>query len=263
VAVQSAADQVAAELGGADLLFDNAGVMLFNPAEAPAVGSWQREIDINVKGLTNVIATFTPQLVRAAAERGVADLINTSSVAAQSVLPAFAVYTGTKAYVSHLSRNLRAELGTKKVRVSVIELGLVDTELQNHVGSDEVRAALESAKQLLEWLTPQDIAETVGFVASLPPRVNLPHITAMPTGSPPDRPRDRPAVVAGCRPLRVAARDIGSGRVREQGAGPVGVGCDEDPVRGDQGHRRVVLGVDRARHEDLAVLGARDAGVGP
>ncbi|WP_329360692.1 SDR family oxidoreductase [Streptomyces sp. NBC_01483] len=184
VAVQSAADQVAAELGGADLLFNNAGVMLFNPAEAPAVGSWQREIDINVKGLANVVVAFTPQLVRAAAEREVADLINTSSVAAQSVLPAFAVYAGTKAYVSHLSRNLRAELGAKEVRVSVIEPGLVDTELQNHVGSDEVRAALKGAKQMLEWLTPQDIAETVGFVASLPPRVNLPHITVMPTGRP-------------------------------------------------------------------------------
>ncbi|MER5339905.1 SDR family NAD(P)-dependent oxidoreductase [Streptomyces mirabilis] len=82
-----------------------------------------------MKGLTNVIAAFTPQLVRAAAERGVADLINTSSVAAQSVLPAFAVYAGTKAYVSHLSRNPRAELGAKKVRVSVIESGLLDTEL--------------------------------------------------------------------------------------------------------------------------------------
>ncbi|MCT9112721.1 SDR family oxidoreductase [Streptomyces mirabilis] len=113
-----------------------------------------------------------------------ADLINTSSVAAQSVLPSFAVYAGTKAYVSHLSRNLRAELGAKKVRVSVIEPGLLDTELQNHVGSDEVRTALEGAKQLLEWLTPQDIAETVGFAASLPPRVNLPHITVMPTGQP-------------------------------------------------------------------------------
>jgi NADP-dependent 3-hydroxy acid dehydrogenase YdfG len=46
----------------------------------------------------------------------VADLINTSSVAAQSILPAFAVYAGTKAYVSHLSGNLRAEPGAKKVR---------------------------------------------------------------------------------------------------------------------------------------------------
>ncbi|MET7980138.1 hypothetical protein ABZW44_45675 [Streptomyces mirabilis] len=56
--------------------------------------------------------------------------------------------------------------------------------MQNHVGSDEVRAALEGAKQLLEWFTPQDIAETVGFVARLPPRVNLPRITVMLTGQP-------------------------------------------------------------------------------
>ncbi|MFF1601502.1 hypothetical protein ACFVYV_28985 [Streptomyces mirabilis] len=56
--------------------------------------------------------------------------------------------------------------------------------MQYHVGSDEVRAALEGAKQLLEWFTPQDIAEIVGFVASLPPRVNLLRMTVMLTGQP-------------------------------------------------------------------------------
>ncbi|WP_416969349.1 SDR family oxidoreductase [Streptomyces sp. 4F14] len=184
VAVHSAADRVAAELGGADLLFNNAGVMLFNPAEALTEGSWQSEIALNVTGLTNVIAAFTPQLVNAAAERGVADLINTSSIAAHSLLPAFAVYAGTKAYVTHLSHNLRAELGAKKVRVSVIEPGLVDTELKNHVAGSGGPSFPEGFKEMVPCLEPQDIAQTVGFLASLPPRVNLPHITVMPTGQP-------------------------------------------------------------------------------
>ncbi|MER7790174.1 SDR family oxidoreductase [Streptomyces sp. NPDC097640] len=183
-AVRTAADRVAAELGGADLLLNNAGVMHFGPIEERARAHGQSQIDLNITGLTNAIAAFTPQLVNAAAERGVADLVSTSSIAAQSVVPGFAVYAGTKAYVSHLSRNLRAELGAKKVRVSVIEPGLVDTELQNHVADAGARAFLESSKEMLEWLEPQDVARTVGFLASLPPRVNLPQVTVMPTGQP-------------------------------------------------------------------------------
>ncbi len=132
----------------------------------------------------NVIGAFTPQLVKAAGERGVADLINTSSIAAQNIFPNFAVYSATKAYVTHLSRHLRAELGAKNVRVSAIEPGIVATELQSHVTDEGTLSWLESAKETMEWLTPQDIAQTVGFVASLPARANLQQVTIMPTAQP-------------------------------------------------------------------------------
>ncbi|AWS43682.1 SDR family oxidoreductase [Streptosporangium sp. 'caverna'] len=181
-AVRSAADRVAAELGGAGLLFNNAGIMLPAPVEKLAADQWQHQIDLNITGLMNVIAAFTPQLVKAAGERGVADLINTSSIAAQNIIPNFAVYSATKAYVTHLSRHLRAELGAKNVRVSAIEPGIVGTELQGHVTDEGVRAWLEGTKQTMEWLTPQDVARTVGFIASLPARANLQQVTIMPTG---------------------------------------------------------------------------------
>ncbi|MGW7245134.1 SDR family oxidoreductase [Streptomyces decoyicus] len=181
-ALQAAADRVAAELGGADLLFNNAGVMLPAPVEELATDQWQRQIDLNVTGLMNTIAAFTPQLVKAAAERGVADLINTSSIAAQNIFPNFAVYSATKAYVTHLSRHLRVELGAKKVRVAAIEPGIVGTELQSHVTDEGALQWLEGSKETMEWLTPQDIAQTVGFLASLPPRANLQQVTIMPTG---------------------------------------------------------------------------------
>ncbi|MFJ2438863.1 MULTISPECIES: SDR family oxidoreductase [unclassified Streptomyces] len=183
-ALRTAADRIEAELGGADLLFNNAGVMLPAPIEELATDQWQQQIDLNVTGLMNAIAAFTPQLVRAAAERGVADLINTSSIAAQNIFPSFAVYSGTKAYVTHLSRHLRSELGAKKVRVAAIEPGLVGTELQSHVTDEGAQEWLEGSKETMEWLTPQDIAQTVGFLASLPPRVNLQQVTIMPTGQP-------------------------------------------------------------------------------
>ncbi|SDM64948.1 SDR family oxidoreductase [Actinacidiphila guanduensis] len=180
-AVQAAADRVAAELGGADLLFNNAGVMLPAPIEELATDQWQRQIDLNVTGLMNAIAAFTPQLVRAAQERGVADLVNTSSIAAQNIFPTFAVYSATKAYVTHLSRHLRTELGPKNVRVSAIEPGIVGTELQDHVTDQGALDWLEGSKSAMEWLTPQDIADTIGFLASLPPRANLQQVTIMPT----------------------------------------------------------------------------------
>ncbi|WP_017242097.1 SDR family oxidoreductase [Streptomyces sp. SS] len=183
-AVQAAADRVASEYGGADLLFNNAGVMLPAPVEELATDQWQHQIDLNITGLMNVIGAFTPQLVTAAGERGVADLINTSSIAARNIFPNFAVYSATKAYVTHLSRHLRAELGAKNVRVSAIEPGIVATELQSHVTDEGALAWLEDAKEAMEWLTPADVAHTVGFAATLPPRANLQQITIMPTAQP-------------------------------------------------------------------------------
>ena len=77
----------------------------------------------------NVIGAFVPQLIASAAQGKPADLITTSSIAATRVLEKFSVYSGTKAYISQLTRLLRVELGRKMVRVSTIEPGMVDTEL--------------------------------------------------------------------------------------------------------------------------------------
>lgn len=181
-AVRAAADRVKHDLGGADLLFNNAGVMLPAPIEELATDQWQHQIDLNITGLMNAIGAFVPQLVEAAAERGVGDLINTSSITAQNLFPNFAVYSGTKAYVTHLSRHLRMELGPKKVRVSAIEPGIVGTELQSHVTDTGASEWLAGSKETMEWLTAEDVAHTVGFLASQPTRVNLQQVTIMPTG---------------------------------------------------------------------------------
>ncbi|MFF7680054.1 SDR family oxidoreductase [Actinacidiphila glaucinigra] len=183
-AVGAAAERVKNDLGGADLLFNNAGVMLPAPVEELRADQWQRQIDLNITGLMNVIGAFTPQLVEAAAERGVADLINTSSSAAQNLYPTFAVYAGTKAFVSHLSKHLRVELGPKGVRVSAVEPGIVGTELQDHVTDPGAAAWLQGSKETIDWLQSDDIARTVGFIASMPLRVNLPQVFIMPTAQP-------------------------------------------------------------------------------
>lgn len=181
-AVNAAADRIARELGPADLLFNNAGVMLPAPVEELRTDQWQHQIDLNIGGLMNAVAAFTPQLVARAAETGVADLVNTSSIAAQNLYPNFAVYAATKAYVTHLSRHLRAELGPRNVRVAAIEPGIVATELQGHVTDQGARDWLDGSRAAIEWLAPEDVARAVGFLATLPPRANVQQLTLMPTG---------------------------------------------------------------------------------
>jgi len=177
----AAADRVARELGTVDLLFNNAGVMLPAPVEEQRFDQWQQQIDLNISGLMYVIGAFVPQLIASAAEKGVADLINTSSIGAQNIFPNFAVYSGTKAYVTHMSRTLRAELGPKGIRVSAIEPGIVATELADHVTDAGATEWISETKGRIDVLESEDVAEAINFLAGQPARVNFQQLTIMPT----------------------------------------------------------------------------------
>ncbi|MFB4390446.1 MULTISPECIES: SDR family oxidoreductase [unclassified Pseudomonas] len=181
ISVDKAATEVEAHFGPADLVFNNAGIMLPGPVEERNLPEWEKQIDLNVTGVMRVIHAFIPQLTQAVAAGNTVDLINTSSIAGQYLYPYFAVYTATKAYVSHLTRNLRLELGPKDIRVSMIEPGIVATELQGHVTFQGAKDWLESASQTIEFLQPQDVAEVVAFLAAQPRHVNLQQVVVMPT----------------------------------------------------------------------------------
>jgi NADP-dependent 3-hydroxy acid dehydrogenase YdfG len=180
--VDAAAAAVESAYGPADLVFNNAGVMLPGAIEARETAVWEHQIDLNVTGVMRVISAFIPQLVKSAEQGATVDLINTSSIAAQNIYPYFAVYSGTKAYVSHLSRHLRAELGQKNIRVSLIEPGITETELQGHWTFQGAKDWIAGAAQSMEFLQPQDVAEVVAFLAAQPKHVNLQQVVVMPTG---------------------------------------------------------------------------------
>jgi NADP-dependent 3-hydroxy acid dehydrogenase YdfG len=183
-AVERASAEIVAKFGRVDIVVNNAGVMLPNPIETNRVEQWQQQIDLNVSGLMNVIGAFTTALLEAGAGPGPADLVNISSIAAKNIFPYFAVYSGTKAFVTHLSTHLRAELGSKGVRVTAIEPGIVGTELQNHVDFQGAIDWLEGSKSQIDWLKPADVAEAIAFTVGLPKRVNLQQVTIMPTEQP-------------------------------------------------------------------------------
>jgi NADP-dependent 3-hydroxy acid dehydrogenase YdfG len=180
-AVAAAAGQIANDLGRPDLVFNNAGVQLISPIEDLRVDDWQRQIDLNITGVMNVIGAFVTHLIDAAAAGQPADLITTSSIAATRVLEKFSIYSGTKAYISQLTRLLRVELGRKNVRVSTIQPGMVDTELPDHVTDPDASQLMADLINDIDVLSPADVAETVGFIAAVPRHVNLTEITILPT----------------------------------------------------------------------------------
>ncbi len=74
-----------------------------------------------------------------------------------------------------------AELGPKNVRVTTVEPGIVETELQSHIDYERVRARLPGTRQAIDWLKPEDVASLVAFVVGQPPRVNLAEVAILPT----------------------------------------------------------------------------------
>ncbi|EHN12328.1 Clavaldehyde dehydrogenase [Patulibacter medicamentivorans] len=169
---QAAVDRTVEAFGRLDTVVNNAGVMLIGPfADAP-VGEWERMVDVNVLGLLYVTKAALPHLVRAAEDgpRRTADLVNISSSAGRVARPGTAVYNLTKFGVNGFTEALRQELQAKRVRVSVIEPGNVDTELASHT-RDELRAGVEEQIRAIEKLQPEDIADAVAYVVTSSRRV--------------------------------------------------------------------------------------------
>lgn len=179
--VDAAAATVQREFGSAEIVFNNAGIMLPGAVGQQPFSEWEQQIDLNVTGAMRVIQALIPQLEKSAADGKIVDLINTSSIAAQYVYGYFAVYSATKAYVSHLTRHLRLELGPKNIRVSMLEPGITDTELQGHFTFQGATDWIANARKSIDFLKPEDIAQVVGFLVSQPKHVNLQQVVIMPT----------------------------------------------------------------------------------
>ncbi|MFJ4843444.1 SDR family oxidoreductase [Streptomyces sp. NPDC088746] len=178
----SLVDRVLAETGRLDILVNAAGVMLVGPAlDAPA-DEWQRNVDLNVSALLNLTHAALPHLVAAARDqgRGVADLVNISSVAGRQAIGGAAVYSATKFAVTAFSEALRQELAAQHVRVSSVEPGAVDTELTDHI-RDGVREHNQAWYASFETLRPEDIADAIAYVVTRPRHVALSQLLVRPT----------------------------------------------------------------------------------
>lgn len=177
----AAVERTIEELGRLDVLVNNAGVMLLGPILEAPVEEWERMVEVNLLGLLYTTKAAMPHLLEAAeGERGVADLVNVSSVAGRIARRGSGVYNATKHGVGAFSESLRQEVTRRHVRVSLVEPGAVATELQSHnrVG---VKEEIEKRFEGMEVLRAQDIAETIRFVVTRPPHVAVNEILVRPT----------------------------------------------------------------------------------
>lgn len=174
--IVAAAQRVQEELGGADVLINNAGVMLLAPFGPDQRDDYRRMIEINLLGAITTTEVFLEQ-VKA---KGVGDILTISSVAGRVARPTNGVYAATKFGVVGWSESLRQEL-LPDVRVGVIEPGAVATELTDHITHDATKATTEQFVADL-GMQPEDIADVIAFALSRPRRVALNEILVRPAG---------------------------------------------------------------------------------
>ena len=167
-----AVEQAASVLGRLDILVNNAGVMLLGAALDAPIDEWERMVALNVSGTLNVTRAALPHLVHAAQDspRGVADLVNISSTAGRVARPGAGVYALTKFGIGAFSESLRQELIGQRVRVSVVEPGVVETELVSHL-RDYIQEAVRDQVAAIEVLRPDDIADAVSYIVTRNRRV--------------------------------------------------------------------------------------------
>jgi 3-hydroxy acid dehydrogenase / malonic semialdehyde reductase len=157
------------ELPDIDILLNNAGLALgLERAWQVDLDDWETMVDTNIKGVMYCTRAILPGMVA----RNVGHIINIGSTAGSWPYPGGNVYGATKAFVEQFSRNLRADLLGTRVRVTNLAPGMAETEFSSvRFKGDEQLAARVYDKT--EPLQPEDIAEIVFFVATLPAHVNI------------------------------------------------------------------------------------------
>jgi 3-hydroxy acid dehydrogenase/malonic semialdehyde reductase len=161
-----------------DVLVNNAGLALgLEPAQAADLDDWETMVDTNIKGLMYCTRAILPGMV----ERKRGHVVNVGSIAGAWPYPGGNAYGATKAFVAQFSRNLRADLLGKNIRVTDVEPGLAETEFSVvRFKGDQERA--DKVYTGTQPLTGVDIAEIVHWVVSLPAHVNVNSVEVMPTG---------------------------------------------------------------------------------
>jgi serine 3-dehydrogenase len=158
-----------------DALINNAGLALGTaPAQDAKLTDWRTMVQTNVIGLMTLTHKLLPKLIE---RKG--SIVNVSSVAATYPYTGGNVYGGSKAFVSQFTLGLRSDLHGKGVRVTSLEPGMAETEftLVRTSGNQSASDALYKGAQPM---TGEDIAETLFWIANLPPHLNINRLEMMP-----------------------------------------------------------------------------------
>lgn len=160
-----------------DILINNAGLSRdLSKLQDGRIKSWDQMIDTNIKGLLYLSRAVLPGMV----ERGAGHLINIGSIAGHEVYPGGNVYCATKHAVDALTKGMRLDLVETPVKISTVDPGLVETEFSEvRFYGDKERA--KKVYQGFKPLKPDDVAETVVWVALRPAHVQIAELIILPS----------------------------------------------------------------------------------
>ncbi len=165
--VRAAVETVVRELGGLDVLVNNAGIGAQGSVADNDDDEWRRVFEVNVMGVVRVSRAALPHLRRSRA----AAIVNTASIAATAGLPQRAAYSASKGAVAALTRAMAADHLGEGIRVNSVDPGTADTPwigrlLATADDPDAERAALEARQPHGRLVSAEEVAHAVAYLAS-------------------------------------------------------------------------------------------------
>ena len=166
-AVRAGVEEAVRELGGLDLLVNNAGVGAQGTVEDNDDDEWRRVFDVNVLGMARVARAALPYL----RESGRGAIVNTSSVAATAGLPQRVLYSATKGAILSMTLAMAADHVREGVRVNCVCPGTADTPwIQNLLARaddpEAERAALEARQPMGRMVSAEEVAEAIVYLGT-------------------------------------------------------------------------------------------------
>ncbi len=162
--------------GRVDVIVNNAGIMPIAPIQLLKVEEWDRQIDVNIKGVLYGVAAALPQMQKQKSGH----IINLASVFGIKVFaPGGTVYSATKSAVRALTEGLRVELHSENIRCTMISPGAVATEIPE---SSSEEATRENLREFYKMAIPANaIAIAIAYAIEQPPEVEIDEVVIRPT----------------------------------------------------------------------------------
>ncbi|MFI8528925.1 SDR family NAD(P)-dependent oxidoreductase [Streptomyces aquilus] len=165
--VREAVAAAVAELGGLDVLVNNAGIGAQGTVEDNDDAEWHRVLDVNVVGMVRVTRAALPHLRRSSH----AAIVNTGSIAVTAGLPQRALYSATKGAVYSLTLAMAADHVREGIRVNCVNPGTADTPwigrlLDKAPDPAAERAALEARQPIGRLVSADEVAGAIAYLAS-------------------------------------------------------------------------------------------------
>lgn len=175
--VADASNSIPSDFKAIDVLVNNAGLAAgLSTIQDGKINHWEQMIDTNIKGLLYVTKHISQIMIQN--KKG--HIINIGSIAGKEVYANGNVYCATKHAVDALNKGMRIDLLPHGIKVSAVNPGMVETEFSIvRFDGDEERAM--KVYENIVPLKPEDIAETIYWMASRPAHVNINDILIMPT----------------------------------------------------------------------------------